>query len=65
MKTGSKRHNNNKKLPFAWPAARYDPLETTILHNLRMLTEKHNDEKLTITLLIVWLGLLLIIFYRK
>ena len=65
MKTGSKRHNNNKKLPVAWPAARYDPLETTIPHNLRMLTEKHNDEKLTITLLIVWLGLLLIIFYRK
>ena len=39
------------------PAVRQDPVETTKLHNLKMLTEKHNDEKLTITLLIVGTGL--------
>ena len=35
------------------PAARHDPVGTTISHNLKMLTERHNDEKLAITLLIV------------
>ena len=39
------------------PTVRHDPVETTKLHNLKMLTEKHNDEKLTITLLIVGTGL--------
>ena len=34
-------------------AARHDPR-----HNLKMLTEKHNDEKLAITLLIVGTGLI-------
>ena len=40
------------------PAARHDPVGTTIPHNLKMLTEKHNDEKLAITLLIVGTGLI-------
>ena len=35
------------------PAAQHDPP-----HNLKMLTEKHNDEKLAITLLIVGTGLI-------
>ena len=29
------------------PATRHDPVGTTVLHNLRMVTEKHNDENLT------------------
>ena len=40
------------------PAVRHDPVETTIPHNLKMLTEKYNDEKLAITLLIVGNGLI-------
>ena len=40
------------------PAARHDPVGTTIPHNLKMYTEKHNDEKLAITLLIVGTGLI-------
>ena len=39
------------------PAVRHDPVETTKLHNLKMLSEKHNDEKLAITLLILGTGL--------
>ena len=35
------------------PAVQHDPP-----HNLKMLTEKHNDEKLAITILIVWAGLI-------
>ena len=35
------------------PAAPPDPVETTIPHNLKMLTEKHNDGKLAITVLMV------------
>ena len=35
------------------PVAQHDPS-----HNLKMLTEKHNDEKLSITLLIVGSGLI-------
>ena len=35
------------------PTARHDPVGTTIPHNLKMLTKKHNDEKLVITLLLV------------
>ena len=34
-------------------------------HNLRMLIEKHNDEKLAITLLIVGAGLIAYHFGRK
>ena len=40
------------------PAARHDPVGTTIPHNLKMLTEKHNDEKLAITTLTVAAGLI-------
>ena len=40
------------------PATQHDPVGATILHNLNMLTEKHNDEKLAITLLIVGTGLI-------
>ena len=40
------------------PAARHNPVEITIPHNLKMLTEKHNDEKLAIRLLIVGIGLI-------
>ena len=36
----------------------HDPVGATRLHNLKMLTEKHNDEKLTITILIVGPGLI-------
>ena len=42
------------------PAAQYDPT-----HNLKMLTEKHNDEKLVITLLIVGTGLIAYHFWWK
>ena len=35
------------------PVVQHDPVETTIPRNLKMLTEKHNDEKLVITILIV------------
>ena len=56
MKIGSNRDNNNKKFSVAKPAARNDPLEVTKL-GLKMLTEKHNDEKLAIILTIVGGGL--------
>ena len=68
MKIGSNRDINKagKKLPATppdvskavIPAARHDPVETAKLHNLKMLTEKHNDEKLAVTLLIVVAGLI-------
>ena len=35
------------------PALRNDPVRVTKLHNLKMLTEKHNDDKLTIIFLIM------------
>ena len=66
MKIGSNRDINrdhkkltppdvpNTVIPEAW----HDPVGTTIPHNLKMLTEKHNDEKLAITLLIVGIGLI-------
>ena len=61
MKVGSNREINRDHKKFALPdvpkktvipGAQYDPR-----HNLKMLTEKHNDEKLAITLLIVGTGL--------
>ena len=62
MKIGSGRDINrdHKKLtlPDVISAARHDPVGTTIPHNLKMLTEKHNDEKLAITILIVGVGLI-------
>ena len=64
MKIGSSRATNKdrKKLPITpqddtpkivIPAVQHDPS-----HNLKMLTEKHNDEKLAITFLIVGTGLI-------
>ena len=43
------------------PTARHDPVGTTIPHNLKMLTKKHNDEKLAIAILIV--GAVLIAYH--
>ena len=40
------------------PAARHDPVGTTIPHDLKILTEEHNDEKLAIKMLIVGAGLI-------
>ena len=62
MKIGSNRDVNrdHKKLTppdmpkkIVIPVAQHDPP-----HNLKMLTEKHNDEKRAITLLIVGVGLI-------
>ena len=39
-------------------ADRHEPAEITIPHNLKMLIERYNDEKLAITLLIVGTGLI-------
>ena len=67
MKIGSNRDisRNHKKLTppnvpkkIVIPVARHDPPDTTILRNLKMLAEKHNDEKLAITILIVGAGLI-------
>ena len=66
MKIGSNRDINkdHKKLTppdvpkIVIPAVRHDPVGGTKLRNLKMLTEKHNDEKLAITFLIVWAGLI-------
>ena len=71
MKIGSNRDINrvHKKLTLSdvpitvIPAARLDPVGTTIPHNLKMLTKKHNDEKLAITLLIVGAGLIAFHFW--
>ena len=61
MKIGSNRviNRDHKKLTpldvskkIVIPAARLDQEGATITHNLRMFTEKHNDEKLAITHLI-------------
>ena len=65
MKIGSNRDINrdHKKLASldvpntVIPAAQHDPVGTTIPHNLKMLTEKQNDEKLAIIHLIVGTGL--------
>ena len=59
MKIGSNKDiNSYKKLPpDVWtPVAQHNLAEGT--HNLRILTEKHDDEKLAITLLIVGTGLI-------
>ena len=68
MKIGLNRDINRdrKNLPVTPPdvskavisAVRHDRVETTKLHNLKMVIEKHNDEKLAITLLIVGTGLI-------
>ena len=63
MKISSNRviNRDHKKLPVAPPvmpktvasAVRHDPVGVKRSHNLKTLTKKYNDEKLTITLLIV------------
>ena len=66
MKIGSNRDiiRDRKKLtPPGMPktmisADRHEPAEITILHNLKILTEWHNDEKLAITLFSVGAGLI-------
>ena len=68
-KIGSNKDINrdHKKFPVVKPnLARHDPVggRRPYSLNLRMLTGKHNDEKLAITAMIVGLGLLLIIFAR-
>ena len=47
------------------PADQHEPAEITIRQNLKRLTEKHNDEKLPITLLIVGTGLTAYHFWEK
>ena len=57
MKIGSNRDINkdHKKLPPDEPKKIVIPVAR---HDLKMLTEKHNDEKLATTLLIVGSGLI-------
>ena len=40
------------------PAVQHDPAGAARPHNLKILTETHNDEKLAITFLIVGAGLI-------
>ena len=56
MKIGSNRdiNENHKKLPADVPKT----VIPAVRHDLKMLTEKHNDEKLAITLSIVGGGLI-------
>ena len=69
MKIGSNRDINRdrrKLTPLDVPktvisADRHEPTEITILYNLKTLTERHNDEKLAIPLLIV--GTVLIAYH--
>ena len=68
MKIGPNRDINKdrKNLPVTppdvsktvIPEGQHDPVGVTKPHNLKMLTEKHNDEKLAITLLVVGTGLI-------
>ena len=63
MKIGSNKDINrdHKKFPVVKPnVARHNPAGGRRPHNLnlRMLTEKHNDEKLAITVMIVEVGLI-------
>ena len=66
IKIGSNRVTNRDHKKLTLPdmpntvisAAQHDPVETAIPHNLKMLTEKRNDEKLAIALLIVEGGLI-------
>ena len=66
MKIGSSRDRNRDCKKLTLPnvpktvisADRHEPAEITILYNLKMLNERHNDEKIAITLLIVETGLI-------
>ena len=56
MNIGSNRDINKKEIVI--PAVQHDPVGTTIPHNLKIYTEKHNDQKLVITILIVGAALI-------
>ena len=68
MKIGPNRDINKdrKKLPVTprdfskavIPEVQHDPVETTKLLDLKMLTKRHNDEKLAIALSIIGTGLI-------
>ena len=69
MKIGSNRYINkdHKKLPVVKPdvpkttvisVVQHDPAGATRLHNLKILTVKHNDERVAITVLVVGAGLI-------
>ena len=64
MKIGSNRHINrgHKKLPVANPDVPKNIVISAVQHNpphnLKILTEKHNDEKIAIMILIVGAGLI-------
>ena len=58
MEIGSNRDLNKKKLPVTAPDAPKIGICTAQHDNLKMLAEKHRDEKLAITLLIVRVGLI-------
>ena len=56
-------HNDQKKSPLpepkiVIPAVQHNPVGAKKLHILKVLTEKHNDKKIAITLLIVGTGLI-------
>ena len=68
MKIGSNKDMNkdHKKFPMVKPnVAPHDGVEERRPYNLnlRMLTEKHNDEKLAITAMIVGIGLIAFHFW--
>ena len=56
MKIGANSDINKKKLPVTSPDAPKVVIPTAQHDNLKMLTEKHKDEKLAITLSIVGLA---------
>ena len=61
MKTGSNKDINrdHQNFPVVKPnVARHDPVGEGRPYNLRMLTEKHNDEKVAMTIWIVGAGLI-------
>ena len=60
METGSNRDINKdrKKLPVTLPDVPKKALIPTVRHDVKMLTEKHNDKKLAIKFLIVGAGLI-------
>ena len=62
LKFGANRNINKKKLPMTPPDAPKVVIPTAQHDNLKMLTEKHKDEKLAITLSIVRAGLIAFLF---